>query len=71
MSSLSLGRAGVCRAGAVVMPAPKGWSTAKLRASTLKRLGRLQDAFTEDESRPSVDAAINLLIDDYYQKSIV
>jgi hypothetical protein len=53
------------------MPAPKGWSTAKLRASTLKRLGRLQEVYAEDESKPSIDGVINLLIDDYYQKSIV
>lgn len=52
-------------------PKPKGWATAKLRASTLKRLQRLRETFADDETKPSVDAAINLLIDEYYQKSLV
>ncbi len=52
----------------------KGWSTTKLRASTLKRLDRLRSVFAkedgdaEDETKISVDATINLLIDDYYNK---
>lgn len=58
------------------MPAPKGWSTTKLRAATLKRLDRLRSVFAkedtdEEEQKLSVDATINLLIDEYYQKSLV
>ncbi len=49
---------------------PKGWSTAKLRAATLKRLERLRSVFAEDGSKLSYDDTINLLVDEYYQKRI-
>jgi len=50
------------------MMKPKGWSTAKLRASTLKRLERLQNAFAEEETKPSIDGVINLLVDEHYSQ---
>lgn len=68
MSSFPLGREAVLCAGAALMPAPKGWSTAKLRASTLKRLERLQEAFADDDTKPSVDGVINLLVDEHYSQ---
>ncbi|MFA7121321.1 MAG: hypothetical protein WC277_07555 [Bacilli bacterium] len=53
---------------------PKGWSTAKLRAATLKRLERLRSVFVGgdrgEEKKLSYDDTINLLIDEYYQKRI-
>jgi|GEM_PF-6935855 len=55
---------------------PKGWSTAKLRAATLKRLERLRFVLAggdgeEEEKKLSYDETINALIDEYYQKQIV
>jgi len=58
---------------------PRGWSTAKLRAATLKRLERLRSVLArddandagEEEKKFSVDETINALIDEYYQKQIV
>ncbi len=59
------------------MPAPKGWSTTKLRAVTLKRLDRLRSVFAkedqtddEEEQKLSVDATINLLVDRYYDSRV-
>ncbi len=49
------------------MPAPKGWSTAKLRAATIKRLDMLR-AVPPGDPPLSLDAMINLLIDEHYQK---
>ncbi|WOX55061.1 hypothetical protein R6Y95_06185 [Methanoculleus palmolei] len=51
----------------MVTPKPKGWSTAKLKASTLKRLQRIRESFSGgDDPIISVDATVNLLIDRYY-----
>jgi len=50
---------------------PKGWSTAKLRAGTLKRLDRLRTGTADDETKLSVDEVINLLIDEHYLKPLI
>jgi hypothetical protein len=51
------------------MPKPKGWTTAKLRAATRKRLDILRGAGGDEAL--SVDAQINLLIDEYYRQQRV
>ena len=53
----------------MVTPKPKGWSTTKLRTSTIKRLAILRGAGTDE--MVSVDAQINILIDEFYQKQRV
>jgi hypothetical protein len=50
-------------------PKPKGWATAKLRAATRKRLDILRGAGGDDAL--SIDAQINILIDEHYQKQRV
>lgn len=49
------------------MPAPKGWSTVKLKAATIKRLDMLREGPPGDPPL-SLDSQINLLIDEHYQK---
>ena len=49
------------------MPAPRGWGNMKLRAATRKRLDILRGAGVAGEEI-SLDAQINLLIDEHYQK---
>lgn len=48
----------------------KGWSTAKLKAATLKRLDRVKKEIPADEGkRISYDAAIRYLLDFHTHKS--
>jgi len=46
------------------MPAPKGWSTAKLKAATLKRLDKIRTEI-QGEKRLSYDAVICYLLESY------